>query len=282
MPLDRGKKTSKKSPCEPIVKQGSIDTCITEQIPVVVIESVQKSSSNMNLNLSEREEKDSSEDFVTVKGSGMKISRSVSNTYLSLREDSSSEYFLSVEGDMEVEYESCSSLPHELRTTTNTDDASKEVKKSLSNIAVQTNAEEAVPQNVKKVLSDTLVQTDSEPKKAARATDASPLHKKSYSAAHELDKLKMCGITTTKRDRFLIEAMSDSSKRDKDVEEIPGIGKEYGGRLKDKGIITAKNLYGYFLINPNNFQEYLMTFGIDAWHAGLACRALTTWDKNHN
>lgn len=257
-----------------------------EQVPdVVVQEAEERKAVDMKGN--------NSNDFISVQESASSMHLPLKeDDYDLLVKDEDSDDFVSVQGEMGMAERSDSSVVEVKPSSSNTslqigrEPTPKKVKRTVSSMGAQTD----VDQKVEKKISNMLVQTDI-PKEVEKTHSNTSVQTdiilpetvtKNSVPFNNFDTLKRGGATITKRDRFLTEAMSDGSKRDKSVEEIPGIGKEYGGRLKDGGMQSAKNLYGHFLINPNGFKEFLMTFGVDILNAGEAYSALKTWDNNHN
>lgn len=179
----------------------------------------------------------------------LEVSRSVSSTRLILGEVSSDD-FLSVLGDM---------------------DGDMFVKPELSDVYY----------DIKKTASDTAVHTHLEPtQEFVTRTESDGLVKPDNPPVHSFVEIKE-GAGTTKCQHFILESMGNGYSRQKCVDEIPGIGRKYGEVLKEKGIITAKNLFGHYLINPEGFKEYLIGFGFDAGSASEAYCALKMWDDNH-
>ena len=65
---------------------------------------------------------------------------------------------------------------------------------------------------------------------------------------------------------------------------VPGIGPKIAKSLEREGVITAKNLYGRYLINPNpkDFKKIIQRHGGNAKFQEDAYEAIKTWDEQNN
>ena len=205
------------------------------------------------------------EDFFSLGGpSQMMVNKSESFVYIGHnKEESSEDDFVSVR-NVELDSETSLLTPRGIEQTKcdmplSTGTSTLSTRK-YSNILHQKNK----MYNIKKAVSERIKPTDS-----SNVPDFTDI------------KNREIMISACTCHLFLVESMSEG-QRDKDVGDIPGMGREFVGRLKDKGIKTAKNLYGHYLINPDGFKEYLMTLGVDEGSAGEVYWALKMWDNNHN
>lgn len=66
------------------------------------------------------------------------------------------------------------------------------------------------------------------------------------------------------------------------VDEVPGIGDETGKSLKKEGITKAKQLYGHYLINPDQFKDFIKSHGGDRGIQKKAFEAMKEWDDLNN
>ena len=82
----------------------------------------------------------------------------------------------------------------------------------------------------------------------------------------------------TKKSVFLSTPM-----KDKPVLAVPGIGDETAEKMKKDGIITAKNLYGYYLIKlAEEFKEFIQQYGCNARIQREAYEAMKEYDEQYN
>ena len=86
----------------------------------------------------------------------------------------------------------------------------------------------------------------------------------------------MSTTSQVKRD-FLKEPLGTES-----VTIVPGIGEVLGDKLiKKKGISTAKQLFGHYLIAPDDFKDLIMSVGGNSKHQKDAYEAMKEYDEQH-
>jgi hypothetical protein len=86
--------------------------------------------------------------------------------------------------------------------------------------------------------------------------------------------------TTQKQQLFVSQSMGMAS-----IMAVPWIGNAIGGRLMASGFTMAKQLYGHYLLNlfnPQNFLNLIIAHGGNSWHANGAYQAMVEWDKSNN
>ncbi len=68
----------------------------------------------------------------------------------------------------------------------------------------------------------------------------------------------------------------------KPVTAVPGVGPVLAGNLKVKNnITTARQLLGWYLIDPANFQNFIMGHGGNAKSQGDACKGMKDFTDSH-
>lgn len=68
----------------------------------------------------------------------------------------------------------------------------------------------------------------------------------------------------------------------KPVTAVPGIGPVIGGNMATGGITTAKQLHGYYLIDPSGFKACVMRYGADNRRQEAAYQAMSAYDQQYN
>ena len=86
-----------------------------------------------------------------------------------------------------------------------------------------------------------------------------------------------CGTSTAQYATFIGCPMGN-----RPVTAVPGIGPVIGRRLIAAGIHTAKQLYGYYLIDPAGFPVYMQQYGANRRYQAFAFNAFSGWDVQHN
>lgn len=71
----------------------------------------------------------------------------------------------------------------------------------------------------------------------------------------------------------------DSKMGHKPVNEVPGIGRVAADKLKTAGIDTATSLYGRYLINPEQFKDFIKAYGVNARCQQQAYEAMKGWTE---
>ena len=66
------------------------------------------------------------------------------------------------------------------------------------------------------------------------------------------------------------------------VTAVPGIGKVTGASMNNDGIYSAKQLYGQYLMDPDNFQDYVRSHGANKRIQATCYNAEKDWDHQHN
>ena len=92
---------------------------------------------------------------------------------------------------------------------------------------------------------------------------------------------------TEKHQEFVGEPMGN-----KPLEKVPGIGKALADSMRSPfnpttvsgrpTILTAKQLYGYYLINPGAFTGLVKSYGANVGQQQRAYDAMRGWDQQHN
>ena len=85
--------------------------------------------------------------------------------------------------------------------------------------------------------------------------------------------------------RFTKETMyvtGAAERSPKPVEDIPGVGPVSAAHLKENGVISAKCLYGQYLIKGQEFFSYLESIGVKSGSAKKICLSMLAWDENRN
>ena len=82
--------------------------------------------------------------------------------------------------------------------------------------------------------------------------------------------------TTQKHQNFVTNPLGN-----KTVTDVPGIGDVLGGGLKKKGISSARQLLGHYLIAPKEFKELIMSVGGNAKQQADAYQAMKEFTAQH-